>query len=115
MRFEWLFLLVVIGAALMSRKKTLLDINSWVQGHRDELKTTLQPKKGRIPSLATLRRVVCGVTIATVEEPLSKFQAGLIDESGGAGTLLTHDGRELHGLTIGPCIKCSAATWPVTT
>ncbi len=94
-RFEWLFLLVVIGAASMSGKKTLLDINRWVQGHGDELKTALQPKKGRIPSLATLRRVVCDVTIATVEEALSKFQAGLIDESGGAGTLLTHDGCQM--------------------
>ena len=99
-RFEWMFLLVVIGAALMSGKKTLLDINSWVQGHGDELKTALQPKKGRIPSLATLRRVVCDVTIATLEEALRKFQAGLIDESGGAGTLLTHDGGELHGLAV---------------
>ena len=99
-RYEWLFLLVVIGAALMSGKKTLLEINSWVQAHGDELKTTLQPKKGRVPSLGTLRRVVCDVAITKLEAALSKFQLGLLNETGDAGTLLTQDGRELHGLAL---------------
>jgi predicted transposase YbfD/YdcC len=99
-RYEWLFLLVVVGAALMSGKKTLLDINSWVQAHGVELKTTLRPKKGRLPSLWTLRRVVCDVAITKLEEALSQFQVGLIEETGGAGTLVTHQGRELHGQAL---------------
>ena len=42
----------------------------------------------------------CYVTIPTVEAALCKFQLGLLDETGGAGTLLTHDGHELHGQAL---------------
>jgi hypothetical protein len=79
--YEWQFLLILIGAALMSGKKSLLEINNWVQMHGEELKTTLQPKKGRVPGLATLRRVVRDVAITTLETTLSKFQSGLSDEN----------------------------------
>ena len=98
--YEWQFLLILISAALMSGKKSMLEINNWVQMHGEELKTTLQPKKGRVPGLATLRRVVRDVAITTLEAALSKFQSGLSDETGGVGTVITQDGRELHGLAL---------------
>jgi predicted transposase YbfD/YdcC len=99
-RFEWLFLLMVIGAAIMSGKDTLIDINDWVQAHGEELKATLQPKKQRVPSLCTLRRALCDVAITKLEAALGKFQVGLLGETGGAGTLLTLTGRELHGQAV---------------
>ena len=98
--YEWLFLLVLIGAALMSGKKSVLEISHWVQMHGDELKTTLQPKKGRLPSLGTLRRVMCEVAITTLEAALSQFQISLLAETGDAGTVVTQDGQALHGLAL---------------
>jgi hypothetical protein len=75
--YEWQFLLLLISAALMSGKKSILEIDNWVQIHGEELKTTLKPKKGRIPSLATLQRVVWDVEITALEAALSKFQKRL--------------------------------------
>lgn len=98
--YEWLFLLVVIAAAMMSGKDTLIDINDWVQAHGEELRTILQPKKKRIPSLSTLRRVLCNVAITTLEEALKRFQVGLLGETGDAGTLLTREGQVLHGQAL---------------
>ena len=98
--FEWLFLLLVIAAAIMNGKDTLIDISDWVQAHGDELKTTLKPKKERLPSRATLRRVVTDVAITTLEAALSKFQVGLIGETGDAGTVLTQEGRVLQGQAL---------------
>ncbi|WP_297639266.1 transposase family protein [Caldilinea sp.] len=98
--YEWQFLLILIGAALMSGKKSMLEINNWVQMHGEELKTTLKPKKGRIPSLATLQRVVRDVEITTLEATLSKFQRGLSHETGDVGAVVTQDGRKLHGLAL---------------
>lgn len=99
-RFEWLFLLIVIAGAMMSGESTFVGINDWVQRHSDELKATLQPKKGRVPSLGTLRRVLCEVAITQMEAALSKFQAGLAGESGDAGTVVTQEGRLLQGQAL---------------
>jgi predicted transposase YbfD/YdcC len=84
----------------MSGRKTLVDITDWVQTHGDELKATLHPRKGRIPSLATLRLVLCTVAVTTLEAAVSRFQSGLVGDTAGMGTVLTQDGRELHGLAL---------------
>ena len=76
------------------------EIHNWVQMHGDELKATLKSKKGRLPSPSTLRRVVCDAAVEKVEAALGKFQAGLIGESGDAGTLITQDGQALHGQAL---------------
>lgn len=98
--FEWQFLLLVIAGALMNGKETLIDITDWVQAQGEELKSTLRPKKGRLPSRATLRRVVCDVAITTLEAALGKFQVGLIGETGGAGTVITQEGHVLQGQAL---------------
>jgi predicted transposase YbfD/YdcC len=99
-RYEWLYLLLLIAAAMMTGESTLVGINQWVQAHGRELSVALQPRCRRTPSLATLRRALCHIETAQLEAVLGAYQQSLECETGGAGTIVTGAGEVLRGQAL---------------
>src|SRR6266498_3747789 len=72
-RYSWLFLLTLIAAALASGQKTIHAIADWVKLYADELRGSLNPPTGRIPSGSTFYRTLRGIDLVVLEEQLSDF------------------------------------------
>lgn len=99
-RYEWQYLLLLITAAMLTGESTLTGISNWVQVNHAALVAALQPACKRVPSLATLRRVLCRVKVEALEAALGAYQATLKSETGDAGTLVTQQGEVLHGQAL---------------
>lgn len=107
---EWRYLLLVIAAAMLSGEKTLKGIGQWVMSQGQELKAALKPAKQRVPSQATLRRVLCAVSIEKLEAALKGYQRAMEGESGGAGRVVTKQGEVLRGQALdGKTVRCASA------
>ena len=52
------FLLIVVCAALAAGKRKLSEISDWVKRHQDKIQQASKPSVERMPSYATVRRVV---------------------------------------------------------
>lgn len=72
-RFTWPLLLALICSALASDQHTGHAIADWVHNHAVELCTRLQPRTGRLPSEATLRRVLRLLDVTALEQHLTDF------------------------------------------
>ena len=99
-RYSWLFLLTLMGAALASGQKTVNAIADWVQLHANELKASLNPPKGRLPSGSTFYRTVRKVDLAVLEAQLSNFAEPLAKESAALATFTTSEGEVLQGQAL---------------
>jgi predicted transposase YbfD/YdcC len=109
-RYEWLYLLVLIAAAMMTGERTLVGISRWVEAHQAELIAALQPRCRRTPSLATLRRALCRVQVEQLEAAIGAYQVALECETGGAGTIVTQQGEVLRGQALdGKTVRCASA------
>ncbi|MGH2542535.1 MAG: ISAs1 family transposase, partial [Ardenticatenaceae bacterium] len=78
-RYEWSCLLVLLVSALVSGQRNGRAIGQWVQEHASELVAHLQPAKGRLPSTATLRRVLCRVDLTALEERVAQYSQALVE------------------------------------
>jgi len=109
-RYEWLYLLLLIAAAMMTGERTLVGISQWVNDNKEELIIALRPRCRRTPSMATLRRALCRVGINQLEAVLGAYQHSLQAETGGAGTIVTTEGEVLRGLALdGKTVRCASA------
>lgn len=109
-RYEWLFLVTLIAAAMMAGENTLVGISQWVTAHAQELVGWLQPKCGRVPSLATLRRVLCAVSLEAVEEAMGAYLQGQRLEMGESSQVVTLAGERLRGQAVdGKTVRCATA------
>ena len=99
-RYSWLFLLTLIAAALASGQKTVHAIAGWVKEHADELRASLHPPKGRLPSGSTFYRTLRAIDLAALEACLSDFAEPLAVESADRATILTGEGKILHGQAL---------------
>ena len=57
-QYSWDFLLMVVSAALAAGKRKLSEISDWVKGHQAEIQQVWKWSVERMPSYATVRRVV---------------------------------------------------------
>jgi predicted transposase YbfD/YdcC len=95
---------------MMTGARTLVGISQWVNAHQEELTATLQPRRRRIPSLATLRRALCRVGINQLEATIGAYQQALDVETGGAGTVVAATGEVLRGQALdGKTVRCASA------
>lgn len=76
-RYAWPLLLTLIAAAMASGERNVRAIGQWVGEHADELLATLAPPGHRLPSTATLRRVLRAVDVVALEQQLTAFSSGL--------------------------------------
>ena len=109
-RYEWLFLLTLIAAAMMTGESTLVGISQWIVAHEQELVQWLRPKGGHVPSLATLRRVLCAVSLTAVEDAVGAYLQGRRLEMGETGQVTTLTGEPLQGQAVdGKTVRCATA------
>ena len=98
--FEWWYLLALIAAALAAGQKTITEISWWIQQHRTELIEHLHPAKQRLPSYATLRRVLIAIDVTALEEEISSHNQALDSADALAGCLVMADGSLLRGQAV---------------
>jgi predicted transposase YbfD/YdcC len=109
-RYEWLFLLTLMVAAMMTGESTLVGISQWIVAHEPELVQWLQPRCRHVPSLATLRRVLCAVSLDAVEAAVGAYLQGRRLDMGESGQVVTLTGERLHGQAVdGKTVRCATA------
>lgn len=70
---DWLFLLIVICAAVLSQQRTPHAIAHWGHLHADELLRDLRPPHPRMPSESTVRRVLRRIDVVALEHILARW------------------------------------------
>ena len=109
-RYEWLYLLTLLAAALLAGQRSLTAMNHWLQQQQGELLTTLQPKRRCLPSLSTLRRVLCEVEIGGLEACLAAYTQALDQGDPIPGSVITQAGERLQGQALDGKTLCGAST-----
>lgn len=109
-RYEWVFLLTLIAAAMMSGQSTLVGISQWLSAHQEELLSYLPTKRKRVPSLATVRRVLWAVDLRALEAAIGAYLQGLRSAVGDSGQVETLSGERLSGQAVdGKSVRCATA------
>lgn len=99
-RYEWLYLLTLISAALLAGQRSLTAMGDWLRQHEAELIQSLYPKRRSLPSLSTLRRVLCAVEITTLEAQLAIYTQTLDQQDPIPGSVVTQAGERLQGQAL---------------
>jgi predicted transposase YbfD/YdcC len=76
-RYPWPVLLTLLAAGLVSGQKNIRAIAQWVAEHATELEPLVGLPTGRVPSAATLRRVLRAVDLVALEARIAGFVAEL--------------------------------------
>jgi predicted transposase YbfD/YdcC len=76
-RHAWPLILTLLGAALLSGQRNVRAIGQWVAERREELCALLEPPRGRLPSVSTLRRALRDVDVVALERQVAAFAQGL--------------------------------------
>jgi predicted transposase YbfD/YdcC len=108
-RYEWVYLLVVIAAALLAGETSVRGMAQWAQQQRTELLACLQPKWRRIPSAATLSRVLQRVDVLLLERRVAAFVQGLDADDGVPGSVVMGNGERLRGQALDGKTVCGAS------
>lgn len=109
-RYEWVFLLTLIAAAMMSGESTLVGISQWLSAHQDELLSYLPTKRKTVPSLATVRRVLWAIDLTALEAAIGSYLQGLRHAMGDSGQVATLTGERLCGQAVdGKTVRCATA------
>jgi predicted transposase YbfD/YdcC len=98
--FAWSYLLAILTAGLAAGQTTLLDLADWAQQHAAELIAQLQPRCPRIPSAATLRRVVRAADALMVEQQVAEHNQALDAADSTAGSVRTLNGQVFRGQAV---------------
>lgn len=109
-RYEWVFLLTLIAAAMMNGESTLVGISQWLSAHQDELLSYLPSKRKTVPSLATIRRVLWAIDLVALEAAIAAYLQGLRRAVGDSGQVETLTGERLSGQAVdGKTVRCATA------
>jgi predicted transposase YbfD/YdcC len=99
-RYAWSYLLAILTAGLAAGQTTILEIADWAQQHGAELIGQLQPKCPRIPSAATLRRVLGAADAPTLEHQVAEHNQALDAADLTAGSVRALNGEMLRGQSV---------------
>jgi predicted transposase YbfD/YdcC len=109
-RYEWLYLLMLIVAAMMTGETSPTGISIWVCDRQQELVKALQPARRCVPHLSTLRRVLCQVSIEALEQAVGAYLQGVAAEMGESGQVETLTCERLTGQAVdGKTVRCATA------
>ena len=106
---EWLYLLLVIASALMAGQRSGRAMAEWAAAHGDELLACLRPARRRIPSAATLYRVLSKVSIAELESCVSAYTTQIDQIDATLGSIETAQGEVLRGQALDGKTLCGAS------
>lgn len=99
-RFVWSFLWAIAAAAVLAGQTTVTAIAAWAQAHRQELLAALQPAKPRLPSQATLRRLLSDEHLQALEQQVAAHNQSLDEADALAGSLLAANGQRLRAQAV---------------
>jgi predicted transposase YbfD/YdcC len=99
---RWDDLLTLIAAAVVAGQRGGRAMAQWMHEHEAALVAGLQPKRGRVPSRATVGRVLAKVPLAELEEQCSGYAAHLdtLDAQAGAVPLTPEEREETEGVVL---------------
>lgn len=106
---EWQYLLLVIASALMAGQRSGRAMAQWATEHRDELVSCLQPYRKRIPSVATLYRVLSKVPIEQLESCVTAYTTQIDQQDATMGSIKTKQGEVLRGQSLDGKTLCGAS------
>jgi predicted transposase YbfD/YdcC len=106
---EWLSLLLVIATALMAGQRSGRAMAAWASEHGDELIACLPPYRKRIPSAATLYRVLSKVPIEQLERCISTYTTQIDQQDATLGSIQTKQGEMLRGQSLDGKTLCGAS------
>jgi predicted transposase YbfD/YdcC len=87
-------------AGLAAGQTTIVDLADWAQQHAADLIGQLQPQCPRIPSAATLRRVLRDAEAAMVEQQVAAHNQALDAADQTAGSVRALNGQRLRGQSV---------------
>jgi hypothetical protein len=85
--------IVICTLAVFTSCRGINAMGDWVKGCRDDLVSLFEPRKGRLPSYSTLRRVMLGIDYQAYGACLSSF----FEATPQAGETVAMDGKVLRG------------------
>jgi predicted transposase YbfD/YdcC len=105
---QWQYLLLVIASALMAGQRSGRAMAQWAAEHGEELIASLRPHRQRIPSGATLCRVLSKLPIEQLEQHVSAYTAQIDQEDDMMGSVETKQGEVLRGQSVDGKTVCGA-------
>jgi predicted transposase YbfD/YdcC len=114
-RYEWYYLLTLVAAATLAGQKGLTEIAYWVWKHREELISSLQPRRRQVPSYATLRRLLEDLEIDELEAQAAAFGQRLDADETEQGRIATQQGGVLQVQAVDGKTLCGASAYGTTT
>ena len=106
---EWHYLLMVIASALMAGQRSGKAMAQWATEHAEELIVHLQPCRKRVPSVATLYRVLRKVPIEQLERQISAYTTQIDQQDVRVGSIETKQGEVLRGQSLDGKTLCGAS------
>jgi predicted transposase YbfD/YdcC len=106
---EWQYLLLIIASALMAGQRSGRAMAQWATEHSDDLIVYLQPYRKRIPSVATLYRVLSKVPIEQLESQISAYTTQIDQQDATVGSIESTQGEMLRGQSLDGKTLCGAS------
>lgn len=107
--YEWQYLLIVVASAVMAGQRTVRGMAQWASEQAPALIASLQPARQRIPSVATLHRVLTKVPIEELESRMSAYSAHIDQDEAGMGRIETKQGEVWYGQAVDGKTLCGAS------
>jgi predicted transposase YbfD/YdcC len=107
--YEWQYLLMIVASAILAGQQSVRAMAQWASEQAPALLAQLRPHRQRIPSVATLHRVLTQVPIAELERCMSAYTTQVDQDDGGAGSIQTQQGQVLRGQALDGKTLCGAS------
>lgn len=107
--YEWPYLLLIIASAMLAGQQSVRGMAQWAREQAPALLSHLQPHRKRIPSVATLHRVLSRVPIAELERRISDYTSQIDQDEAGVGRIETQQGEVLYGQSVDGKTLCGAS------
>lgn len=107
--YEWQYLLRIVASAVMAGQRSVRGMAQWASEQAPALVAYLQPHRQRIPSVATLHRVLTKVPIEELESRMSSYTAQIDQDDADMGSMQTKQGERLRGQSVDGKTVCGAS------
>jgi predicted transposase YbfD/YdcC len=107
--YEWSYLLIIVASAVLAGQQSVRGMAQWAAEQRPALLAALQPQRLRIPSVATLHRVLTKVPIEELESRMSSYATQIDEDEASLGSIRTQQGEVLRGQCMDGKTLCGAS------
>jgi predicted transposase YbfD/YdcC len=107
--YEWQYLLLIVASAVMAGQRSVRGMAQWASEQAPALIAYLQPHCQRVPSVATLHRVLTKVPIEELERRMSAYMRQIDQDDADAGRIKNKQGEVLRGQSVDGKTLCGAS------